>query len=123
LTSSDPNRETIPGGTLEEETHAAILIHSADGQVLGLDLDDEAVAAARQRLTGFGDRLVGADRRIHGGCAIVSEIGWQSVDGIVWIWYFRRTSWNLESGPSVFGVTQTRYANGSRSSAGCVSNR
>ena len=56
---------------------------SPDGEVLGLDLDDEALAAARQRLTGFGDRLVARQANFAAARAILSEIGWQSVDGIV----------------------------------------
>src|SRR6266487_1997440 len=49
---------TLGGGGHTEQ----ILIHSSpNGHVIGLDLDDEALAAA----------------------AILSEIGWQSVDGIV----------------------------------------
>ena len=56
---------------------------SPDGEVLGLDLDDEALAAARQRLTGFGDRLVARQANFAAAKAILSEIGWQSVDGIV----------------------------------------
>ena len=52
-------------------------------EVLGLDLDDEALAAARQRLSGFGDRLVVRQANFAAAAAILSEIGWQSVDGIV----------------------------------------
>ena len=56
---------TLGGGGHTEQ----ILIHSGpDGRVLGLDLDDEALAAARQRLTGFGDRLDGAAGEFRGGC-------------------------------------------------------
>ena len=71
---------TLGGGGHTEQ----ILIHSGpDGQVLGLDLDDEALAAASQRLTRFGDRLVARQGNFGTAGAILSEIGWQRVDGIV----------------------------------------
>jgi len=71
---------TLGGGGHTEQ----ILIHSdPDGQVLGLDLDDEALAAARQRLGGFGGRLVVRQANFAAAAAILSEIGWQAVDGIV----------------------------------------
>jgi 16S rRNA (cytosine1402-N4)-methyltransferase len=56
---------------------------SPDGEVLGLDLDDEALAAARQRLAGFGNRLVVRQANFAVAKAILSEIGWHAVDGIV----------------------------------------
>jgi 16S rRNA (cytosine1402-N4)-methyltransferase len=71
---------TLGGGGHTEQ----ILIHSSpNGRVLALDLDDEALAAARQRLSGFGDRLVVRQANFAAAAAILSEIGWQSVDGIV----------------------------------------
>jgi 16S rRNA (cytosine1402-N4)-methyltransferase len=71
---------TLGGGGHTEQ----ILIHSnPDGRVLGLDLDDEALAAARQRLIRFGDRLVFRQANFAAAGAILSEIGWPPVDGIV----------------------------------------
>lgn len=71
---------TLGGGGHTEQ----ILIHSGpDGQVLGLDLDDEALAAASQRLTRFGDRLVARQGNFGTAGAVLSEIGWERVDGIV----------------------------------------
>jgi 16S rRNA (cytosine1402-N4)-methyltransferase len=71
---------TLGGGGYTEQ----ILIHSnPDGRVLGLDLDDEALAAARQRLTKFGDRLVVRQANFAAAGEILSEIGWLPVDGIV----------------------------------------
>jgi 16S rRNA (cytosine1402-N4)-methyltransferase len=46
-------------------------------------LDDEALAAASQGLTRFGDRLVARQGNFGTAGAILSEIGWQRVDGIV----------------------------------------
>lgn len=72
-------------GTLGGGGHAeSILIHSSpDGQVLGLDLDEAALAAARQRLARFGDRAVVRQANFTAAGAILAEIGWQRVDGIV----------------------------------------
>jgi len=71
---------TLGGGGHAEE----ILIHSSpDGQVLGFDLDEEALDAARQRLSRFGDRLVLRQANFAAAGAILNEIGWLGVDGII----------------------------------------
>jgi 16S rRNA (cytosine1402-N4)-methyltransferase len=71
---------TLGGGGHTEQ----ILIHShPDGQVLGLDLDDEALAAARERLAGFGDRLMLKHANFASSEATLAEVGWGRVDGIV----------------------------------------
>jgi 16S rRNA (cytosine1402-N4)-methyltransferase len=71
---------TLGGGGHTEQ----ILIQSSpDGRVLGLDLDDEALAAAARRLFGFGDRLMVRQANFATAGAILSEIGWSRVDGVV----------------------------------------
>jgi 16S rRNA (cytosine1402-N4)-methyltransferase len=71
---------TLGGGGHSEQ----ILIHSSpDGQVLGLDLDDEALAAAQERLRDFGNRLVARQANFAAASAILAGIGWHSVDGVV----------------------------------------
>ena len=71
---------TLGGGGHAEE----ILIHSSpDGQVLGLDLDDEALDATRERLSRFGDRLVPRQANFATAGVVLKEIGWLGVDGIV----------------------------------------
>ncbi len=71
---------TLGGGGHTEQ----ILIHSSpDGQVLGLDLDDDALASASQRLSGFGDRLAVRQANFAAAGEILSEIGWPPVDGLV----------------------------------------
>lgn len=71
---------TLGGGG---HTEQILISSSPDGQVLGLDLDDEALAAARERLTGFGNRLVTWQANFTAARTILSEIGWPYVDGIV----------------------------------------
>jgi 16S rRNA (cytosine1402-N4)-methyltransferase len=71
---------TLGGGGHAEE----ILIHSSpDGQVLGLDLDDEALDAARERLSRFGDRLMLRQANFATAGTLLSEMDWRGVDGIV----------------------------------------
>jgi 16S rRNA (cytosine1402-N4)-methyltransferase len=72
-------------GTLGGGGHAEqILIQSnPDGQVLGLDWDDEAIAAAQKRLSRFGERLVVQRASFTAAREVLSELGWRSVDGVV----------------------------------------
>jgi 16S rRNA (cytosine1402-N4)-methyltransferase len=71
---------TLGGGG---HTEQILLQSSPDGEVLGLDLDDEALAAARQRLAGFGNRLLLRRANFAFAKTILSEIGWVAVDGVV----------------------------------------
>jgi 16S rRNA (cytosine1402-N4)-methyltransferase len=71
---------TLGGGGHTEE----ILIRSSpDGRVLGLDRDDEAIAAAGERLQRFGDRLVARQGSFANAKEILAEIGWDAVDGVI----------------------------------------
>lgn len=72
-------------GTLGGGGHAEKILElsSPDGRLLGLDRDDEAVTAARQRLQRFGDRCVIRQANFAGSEEILKEIGWGKVDGIV----------------------------------------
>jgi 16S rRNA (cytosine1402-N4)-methyltransferase len=61
-----------------------ILIQSGpDGQLLGLDWDDEAIAAAQERLRRFGNRLVLRQASFASAKQILEELSWQSIDGVV----------------------------------------
>jgi 16S rRNA (cytosine1402-N4)-methyltransferase len=72
-------------GTLGAGGHAEkILIDSSPtGRVLGLDLDDEALAAARSRLGRYGERFISRQASFAGAKEILTELGWHSVDGAV----------------------------------------
>ncbi|MFQ5852580.1 MAG: 16S rRNA (cytosine(1402)-N(4))-methyltransferase RsmH [Candidatus Binatia bacterium] len=72
-------------GTLGGGGHAEQLLErsSPDGEVLGLDWDREAIAAARQRLKRFGDRLVTRWANFIKAGEILKEIGWGQVNGIL----------------------------------------
>jgi 16S rRNA (cytosine1402-N4)-methyltransferase len=69
---------TLGGGGHTEQ----ILIESSpDGMVLGLDRDDEALAAARHRLGYFGARLVTRQASFAAAGEILAELKWHTVDG------------------------------------------
>ncbi len=71
---------TVGGGGHTEQ----ILIDSSpDGQVLGLDWDDEALAVARRRLDRFGERLTIRQASFSAAREILSALGWYSVHGVV----------------------------------------
>lgn len=71
---------TLGGGGHSEAILAA---SSPDGRVLGLDRDDEAIAAARQRLQLFGDRSIVRQASFSELRELLAEIGWVGVDGII----------------------------------------
>ena len=72
-------------GTLGAGGHAeGILKASApQGKLLGLDLDPQALAIARQRLFSFEDRIVIRQASYRLAPEILVEIGWQKVHGIL----------------------------------------
>jgi len=72
-------------GTLGGGGHSeAILVASApNGQVLGLDRDDEAIAAARQRLQVFGARAIVKQASFSEVREVLAEIGWVGADGMI----------------------------------------
>lgn len=71
---------TLGGGG---HTERILALSSSDGLVLGLDWDEEALAAAQRRLEGFGDRLVIRGANFTAAKEILEEIGWHKVDGIL----------------------------------------
>jgi len=72
-------------GTLGGGGHSeAILVASGpDGQVLGLDRDDEAIAAARERLKCFGARAIAKQASFSEVREVLAEIGWVGADGMI----------------------------------------
>lgn len=72
-------------GTLGGGGHAAELLRrsSPDGRVLGLDWDEEALAAAGERLRAFGDRLVVRRANFAEAKEVLREIGWDRVHGML----------------------------------------
>lgn len=71
-------------GTLGGGGHSARILElsSPDGLVLGLDWDQEAIAAAEQRLQRFGHRIVIRRANFREAKELLEEIGWGKVNGI-----------------------------------------
>jgi 16S rRNA (cytosine1402-N4)-methyltransferase len=71
---------TLGGGGHSEKI---LELSGPDGAVVGLDWDDEAIAAARQRLERFGDRLVVRRANFRVAREILRQIGWEKVHGVL----------------------------------------
>ncbi|MGZ8477079.1 MAG: 16S rRNA (cytosine(1402)-N(4))-methyltransferase RsmH [Candidatus Binatia bacterium] len=71
---------TLGGGGHSE---AILTASSPDGQVVGLDRDDEAIAAASERLKRFGARLTARQASFADAREVLTEIGWDKVDGVI----------------------------------------
>jgi 16S rRNA (cytosine1402-N4)-methyltransferase len=82
--NAGPHRRFLDG-TLGGAGHSEqILIDSSpDGQVLGLDWDDEAVTEARRRLAQFHERVTLRQASFSAAREILSEIGWYTVHGVI----------------------------------------
>ena len=72
-------------GTLGAGGHAQGILEACapDGQLLGLDLDPQALKIARQRLTGFEGRLIIRQASYTTLKAQLQELAWPAVQGIV----------------------------------------
>ena len=81
---AEPGRRYLDG-TLGGGGHAeSILIESSpDGEVLGLDRDEEALAAAGGRLGRFGTRLIIRQASFQAAGEILAELDWNGVDGVI----------------------------------------
>ncbi len=71
---------TVGGGGHSEEL---LLASGPDGQVIGLDRDDEALAASRERLRRFESRFVARQASFADAPEILAGIGWHTVDGVI----------------------------------------
>lgn len=72
-------------GTVGAGGHAAGILAASepDGQLLGFDLDPQALSLAHERLAPFGERV----RLVHESYAhlaqVLNDVGWRNVDGIL----------------------------------------
>lgn len=71
---------TVGGGGHSEEL---LIASGPDGQVIGLDRDDEALTASRERLRRFESRFVALQASFADAPDVLAGIGWQAVDGVV----------------------------------------
>lgn len=72
-------------GTLGAGGHAEGILKasSPEGRLLGLDVDPQAILIARQRLINFSDRAIIHQASYREAAAILQEIGWQKVHGVL----------------------------------------
>jgi 16S rRNA (cytosine1402-N4)-methyltransferase len=71
---------TLGGGGHAEEI---LLRSSPDGRVLGLDRDEDALEAAGQRLSRFGDRLTVRRANFDQAKETLADINWNQVNGVL----------------------------------------
>ncbi len=71
---------TLGGGGHSEQL---LIASDPDGQVMGLDRDDEALAAATERLRIFGARFVARQASFADARASLAQAGWDTVDGVI----------------------------------------
>ena len=71
---------TVGGGGHSE---ALLLASGPDGQVIGLDRDEEALAASRERLQRFESRFMARHASFADAPEILAGIGWYAVDGVI----------------------------------------
>lgn len=72
-------------GNLGLGGHAGAILAASgpDGRVIGFDWDEEALAAARQNLRGYGDRLITFGRNYTALPECLAELKISAVDGIL----------------------------------------
>jgi len=72
-------------GTVGAGGHARGILEACapDGQLLGLDLDPQALTLARETLAPFGQRVCLAQASYTSILQQLSQLGWDAVDGIV----------------------------------------
>ncbi len=72
-------------GTLGGGGHSEAILAASDpdGQVLGLDRDDQAITVARARLQRFGSRVILRQASFSEVREVLGAIGWSDVDGII----------------------------------------
>jgi 16S rRNA (cytosine1402-N4)-methyltransferase len=56
---------------------------SPDGRLLGLDIDPQALALARETLAPYGKRAILAQASYASLLDVMQDVGWETVDGIV----------------------------------------
>jgi len=72
-------------GTLGAGGHARGILEACapDGRLLGLDVDPQALALARENLAPYGERVRLIQASYDSLAEILREIGWENVDGIL----------------------------------------
>lgn len=75
--------ERVVDGTLGAGGHASAMLERGAGQVLGLDVDPQAIAVASQVLAQYGSRITIQQRSYTQLPAALAQVGWDAVDTIL----------------------------------------
>ncbi len=72
-------------GTLGGGGHAEAVLEQLDhfGKVIGIDLDDDALAAASKRLARFGDRAIVVKENFRNIKSVLSQCGMNAIQGML----------------------------------------
>jgi 16S rRNA (cytosine1402-N4)-methyltransferase len=75
--------KTFVDCTLGLGGHTAALLDAGAGRVIGIDRDEQALAIARERLAGYGDRVVYVHADYRELTRVAHEAGHDEVDGVL----------------------------------------
>jgi 16S rRNA (cytosine1402-N4)-methyltransferase len=77
--------ESFLDGTVGGGGHARRILEASapDGRLLGLDRDSTALRRAAEVLAPYGKRVVLQHRNFSEAAAVLAELGWQGVDGML----------------------------------------
>ncbi len=72
-------------GTLGGGGHAKAVLEQLDhaGKVIGIDLDDDALAVSRERLAQFGERVITVKENFRNIKIVLSQLGVKTVQGVL----------------------------------------
>ena len=70
-------------GTLGLGGHTAALLEAGTGHVVGIDRDEAALAIARERLAGFGERVTFVHADYRSLRQVIAGVGRTTVDGVL----------------------------------------
>ena len=76
--------ETVVDVTVGAGGHAAALLEAGARRLVGVDRDPDAIAAARERLSGFGDRAKLVEGRFSEVLEVAEEAGVSRADGVLY---------------------------------------
>lgn len=71
---------TLGGGG---HSYEILMRSSPDGRLIGLDLDQEALKSAGEKLSRFGNRVVTVHSNYKDACKVLDSLGIQQIDGAI----------------------------------------
>lgn len=101
-------------GTLGRAGHSWEIVRrlNAGGRLIGLDRDETALEAARQRLAPYADRVTLVHSNFSRVAEVLDELGIPAVDGMLFDLGVSSRSWTTPSGASPICTTPPGHAHG-----------